>query len=122
MNVRKVVMSALVVFAAAAPATAATATAAKAPVKITVTAKEYSFHLTKQGVPAGTTVMFTVQNKGQLRHDFVFQTLHKGTKLLNPGQKATFKVVFKKAGRYTYLCTVPLHANEGMEGTFVVKK
>lgn len=124
MNLRSVVISAVVVFAGAAPAAAmaAPATVAKAPVKITVTAKEFSFHFSKTSVPVGSTVIFTVQNKGHVQHNLKFTTLHKGTPNIQPGKKATLKVVFKKAGRFSYECTVPFHAQQGMEGEFVVKK
>ncbi len=122
MNLRTVVIGGAMVFALAAPtaATAASATAASAPVKISVTAKEYSFHFSRTSVPAGSTVIFTLMNKGHIRHNLEFTTVHKGTKLLNPGQKQSFTVVFKKAGRYAYECTVPFHAQSGMSGSFVV--
>jgi|HubBroStandDraft_6_1064221.scaffolds.fasta_scaffold312656_1 plastocyanin len=121
MHVRKVVIAALASLAvAASAASAAPRSATKAPVKITVTAKEFSFTFTKASVPHGTIVIFTLINRGQLSHNLVFTTLNKGTPLLLPGHKATLKITFTKKGRYYYICSVPNHAEEGMAGSFVV--
>ena len=40
------------------------------PTKITVTATDFKFKLSKLSVKAGTTVVFTVVNKGKVPHDF----------------------------------------------------
>ena len=94
-----------------------TSRAAKKVTKITVTAKEFSFRLSKRRVPTGT-VVFTVINKGKISHDF--KVAGKKTKTLNPGQKATLRVVFKKKGRFAYVCTLPGHARLGMKGVLGV--
>jgi uncharacterized cupredoxin-like copper-binding protein len=87
-------------------------------VTIKVTAKEFKFALSKRSVPKGTTVIFKVTNKGKIEHDF--KVAGKKTKLLKPGQSATLKVVFKKKGKFGYVCTVKGHAAVGMKGTFGV--
>jgi len=92
------------------------------PVKITVVAREFSFTFSKSSVKVGSTVVFNVVNKGQVEHNLVFTTLGKSTKLLQPGQKTTLKVTFKKKGRFAYICSVPRHAQQGMGGSFLVKK
>lgn len=94
-----------------------TSRSAKKVTKITVTAKEFSFKLSKRKVPLGT-VVFTVVNKGKISHDFKISG--KKTKTLNPGQKATLRVVFKKKGRFAYVCTLPGHARLGMKGVLGV--
>jgi uncharacterized cupredoxin-like copper-binding protein len=78
---------------------------------------EFHFTLSKQAVKKGT-VVFTIVNKGTLPHDF--KIAGKKTKLLQPGSKATLKVVFRKAGKYPYLCTVSGHAAAGMKGVLKV--
>jgi uncharacterized cupredoxin-like copper-binding protein len=86
----------------------------------TVTAgrpSELRFTLSKKTVPRGA-VAFKVTNKGSLPHDF--EIGGKKTRLLAPGKSQTLKVIFAKAGRYPYLCTVPGHATAGMKGTLVV--
>jgi len=78
---------------------------------------ELRFTLSKRTVPRGT-VAFKVTNKGSLPHDFKIGG--KKTRLLAPGKSQTLSVIFRKAGRYPYLCTVPGHATAGMKGTLVV--
>ena len=91
---------------------------ANATVKITVNASEFKFVLSKRTVPVGSTVIFTVNNKGKISHDF--KIAGKKTKTLQPKQKATLKVVFKKKGKIAYTCTLLGHAKAGMKGVFAV--
>ena len=82
------------------------------PTTITVTAKEFSFALSKKTVPVGTTVAFKVVNKGKISHNF--SIAGKVTKMLSPGQTATLTVRFAKKGLVAYLCTLTGHAGAGM--------
>jgi mono/diheme cytochrome c family protein len=96
---------------------ASTAVAVKAkPIRITVKASEFKFALTKKRIPAGSTVIFTVINKGKIAHDF--KIAGKKTKTLKPGQKTTLTVKFpkKKKAAVSYICTLPGHAAAGMKG------
>jgi len=72
----------------------------------------------KKTILKGTGV-FKVVNKGKLSHNFKING--KKTPLLAAGKAATLRVLFTKAGRYPYLCTVPGHAAAGMKGVLVVK-
>ena len=101
-----------------APFGSATTSSSSATVKITVKASEFKFILSRRSVPVGTTVVFTVINVGKITHDF--KIAGKKTPKLNPGKKATLKVVFTKKGRFPYLCTLPGHAGAGMKGVFAV--
>jgi plastocyanin len=83
---------------------AASPQVSNATVRVTVVAREFSFTLSKRSVPTGTTVIFTVVNKGKISHNF--KIAGKKTKTLNPGQSATLTVKFAKKGQYPYLCTV----------------
>jgi plastocyanin len=87
-------------------------------VTIKVTAKEWSFSLSKRSVPVGTTVAFKVTNKGKIGHNF--KIAGKATKLLAPGQSQTITVKFTKKGTFSYVCTVTGHARLGMQGKFAV--
>jgi uncharacterized cupredoxin-like copper-binding protein len=87
-------------------------------VTIKVTAKEWSFALSKRTVPVGTTVLFKVTNKGKIGHNF--RIAGKKTPILNPGKSATLKVKFAKKGKIAFDCSVPGHARLGMKGTFGV--
>jgi uncharacterized cupredoxin-like copper-binding protein len=101
----------------ALPAIGAGSSASKT-VTIKVTASEFKFALSKRSITTGTTVIFKVTNKGKIEHDFKIGL--KKTRLLRPGQSATLKVVFKKKGRFAFLCTVKGHAALGMKGKFAV--
>jgi uncharacterized cupredoxin-like copper-binding protein len=82
---------------------------------VSVTAKEFSFKLSRKSAPHGK-VSFKVTNKGALQHDF--KIAGKKTKLLGHNKSATLVVTLKKGKKYTYICTVPGHAQAGMKGTF----
>jgi uncharacterized cupredoxin-like copper-binding protein len=88
---------------------------------------ELKFQLSKSTKLKTGTYIFKVTNKGLGFHTFKFCTVPvktaakntctgKVTKLLKPGQSATFTVVIKKAGKYEFLCSVPGHAAAGMKG------
>jgi plastocyanin len=101
----------------AIPAIGARSTAAKT-VTIKVTATDFKFKLSRASVPTGTTVIFKVTNKGKIPHDFKING--KKTQMIKPGETKSVKVVFKKKGRLTYICTVTGHAKLGMTGKFAV--
>jgi uncharacterized cupredoxin-like copper-binding protein len=96
---------------------AAGATRAVTTTKITVTASEFKFKLSKKTAPVGT-VIFTVKNAGKIGHNFKIDG--KSTKLIAPGKSVKLTVKFTKKGTFTYLCTVAGHAKLGMKGTFGV--
>jgi len=83
-----------------------------------VTAKEFSFKVSKRTVSKGT-VVFTVKNTGTLPHDF--KIAGKKTAQIAPGATKKLAVKFAKAGRYAYTCTVPGHASSGMKGSLTVR-
>jgi nitrite reductase (NO-forming) len=87
-------------------------------VAVTVVAKEFSFTLSKRSVPAGSTVVFTVVNRGKISHDFKIGA--KKTAILSPGKSAKLTMKFTKKGRFAYLCTLPGHASAGMKGSFAI--
>jgi plastocyanin len=109
--------------ALAGPALAATttATAKVKPQKVTVTASEYRFAITKKAFKTGT-VTFTVRNKGTEVHDFKVNGKSPKSRFLAPGQSQTLRITFTKPGRYQYLCTIGEHAIRGMQGVIVVTK
>ena len=92
---------------------------ATATTTIKVQAGEFFFKLSKSSITKPGTVAFVVKNVGHIAHDY--KIAGKKTALIQPGKSATLKVVFKKAGKFTYLCTVPGHAANGMEGRFTVR-
>jgi uncharacterized cupredoxin-like copper-binding protein len=85
--------------------------------QVTVAASEFKFVLSKKSAKRGI-VIFKVTNVGKLKHDF--QIDRRKTRLLAHGQSETLRVVFARAGHYTYTCTVPGHAALGMKGVFTI--
>lgn len=91
------------------PAGAGTTTTVK------VTAKEYSFVLSRKSAPHGK-VTFNVTNKGKFKHDF--KIAGKKTPMLRAGKSTPLTVTLVKGKTYTYTCTVPGHTQLGMKGKF----
>lgn len=98
-------------FVLAAPTAASAATT-----KVSVTATDFHFKLSKSSAPAGK-VTFALVNKGKIGHDF--EIAGKKTAVIGPGKSVTLTVSLK-AGKYPYKCTVPGHSQLGMKGTFTV--
>jgi uncharacterized cupredoxin-like copper-binding protein len=118
MRSKKLLAAALLIALAACVIAAVPALGSRsATTTVTVRASEFKFVLSKKRAPKGT-VFFKVINKGTIAHDFKING--KKTRLLQRGKSTTLKVVFSKAGKFRYLCTVPGHAAAGMKGTFTV--
>src|SRR3569833_308683 len=123
-------VAALAAVVAAVGVTAGTSFAAGAakkkvvkPTVITVKASEFKFVLSKKTLTKPGKVTFKVPNTGKEAHNFVILSgINKATPLIQPRKPASLTVTFKKKGKYTYECTVGEHAEEGMLGTFLVKK
>jgi uncharacterized cupredoxin-like copper-binding protein len=103
--------------AAATPADRSNSTSYAAMTSIRVVAVEFRFRLSKKSVHRGT-VVFRLVNHGKLAHDF--KIAGRKTPVIKPGKSAVLRVVFRKAGRYRYVCTVPGHAAAGMKGVLRV--
>jgi glucose/arabinose dehydrogenase len=119
--VRSLIVGAAVVVLAAAGFVAAGwggSRSARVPTtNVRVTARDFSFTLSRRSAPTGR-VRFTVVNRGQFPHDFVIAG--RRTRLLQPVKKAVLTVVFRRAGRFAYRCSVAGHAALGMKGVFTV--
>jgi plastocyanin len=121
----RIALAGLVALVAVVGVTAGSSLAAsgtsKASTTVTVKASEFKFVLSTKTAKKGT-VVFKVTNTGKEAHNFVILSgINKATPLIQPKKSATLTVTFKKAGKYTYECTVGEHAEEGMLGTFLVK-
>ena len=80
---------------------------------------EFFFRLSTKSVAKPGKVTFAFKNVGHVLHDFKING--KQTPLIQPGKTAKLVVTFKKKGKYSYLCTVPGHAEAGMKGVFTVR-
>jgi uncharacterized cupredoxin-like copper-binding protein len=92
---------------------------AAAPARVKVTMTDYAFALSKKVVRKGT-VVFTVVNNGEVVHDF--KIAGRKTPIYEAGQSGALRVVFKKVGRYPFICTIPGHVAIGMKGVLKVVK
>jgi uncharacterized cupredoxin-like copper-binding protein len=86
---------------------------------IQVSGGEFFFKLSAKSIAKPGTVTFVFKNVGHVQHDFHISG--KTTPLIQPGKTAKLAVTFKKAGKFSYLCTVPGHAAAGMKGVFTVR-
>lgn len=90
-------------------------------VEVSVGAKEFSFTPSKITVDAGSKVRLTLENSGNVSHDFVIDELDVTTTLVSPGDSETIDFTVSKAGSYEFYCSIPGHKEAGMAGTLVVK-
>jgi uncharacterized cupredoxin-like copper-binding protein len=89
----------------------------EATTRVTVTVTDSKFTLSRSTAHTGL-VIFTVTNKGKVRHDFAIAG--KKTPLLSPRHSATLRLSLLKKGRYPYRSTVPGQASAGMKGIFLM--
>lgn len=114
----RLVLVAAASFVAVGALAGAAASGSQATVTVRVTARDFSFTLSRLSVPAGSRVRFVVRNRGLAPHDLV--VAGKRTRILQRGQSQTITVRFRKAGRYQFFCSVPGHKRLGMRGRFSV--
>jgi uncharacterized cupredoxin-like copper-binding protein len=96
---------------------------AQAPTRIASTSvavhmREYAFTLSTRSAPVGT-VVFRITNDGRAPHNF--SIAGRSTRDLAPGRSTKLSVTFATAGPEPYLCTLPGHAENGMQGTFTIR-
>ena len=104
-----------VAMVAAGPAASSHPSATPTTVKVNMT--DYAFALSKKRIVHGKAV-FRVVNTGEVVHDF--KIAGKKTPIYVTGSSGVLRVVLKKPGLYTYVCTVPGHIAAGMKGTLKV--
>ena len=94
---------------------------------VTVKMKEYIFIPESLEVKRGTTL--DVRNDGQIAHNLTIQNTPDpdktgpklaGTPTFLPGKTEKLKVDLRP-GKYSFVCTVPGHKDQGMKGRITVK-
>jgi plastocyanin len=97
---------------------------AGAPARIQVTAKEFSYTLSRLHVHAGTAVI-QLLNLGEDVHDLRVQRVGArhiaGLAPVAPGDHAELTVRLQP-GRYSFWCSIANHRQLGMRGTLVVTR
>ena len=89
---------------------------------LTIRLSEFSFAPASIGVKLNQPVRVTVQNDGQVAHDWVVQGLGQDVHLhAEPGQSASGQFTPTRAGTFKVVCTEPGHAQAGMVGELIVQ-
>jgi len=88
-------------------------------ISVQVKGGEFFFRPSIKSAAQSGKMTFAFKNVGHVLHDF--RIAGKQTPLVQPGKTAKLVVSFNKKGKYSYLCTVPGHAEAGMKGTFTVR-
>ena len=80
---------------------------------------EYGFTFTPAAIPSGN-VTFVMANTGSVTHNLDVQGVVGGIgPFANPGQTVSMTVNLQAGHTYSFLCDVPGHADQGMQGSFV---
>jgi uncharacterized cupredoxin-like copper-binding protein len=114
----RVLAAAPVVAALVAAGPAASSHPSTTPTAVKVVMTDYDFALSKQRLVHGK-VVFNVVNVGEAVHDF--KIAGKKTPYFTAGQAGVLRMLIKKPGRYTFVCTVPGHIAAGMKGVLIVR-
>lgn len=88
---------------------------------ITVEGTEFAFTPSSITVKKGEEVQVTFKNMGKYPHNFTVSQLGVASQTIQPGQQTTVTFTPTQTGTFTYLCTVPGHADRGMTGTLTVQ-
>jgi heme/copper-type cytochrome/quinol oxidase subunit 2 len=81
--------------------------------ELLIVAADYSFSLQTINLNSKQTVKITLENKGNVEHDFEIS----GTDVhvhAAPGKSSSTLATFKKPGQYKAVCTLPGHKEAGM--------
>lgn len=89
--------------------------------KITVTGSEFAFSPSDITLKKGQPAQITFKNGGTLPHNLTIADLNVKTKTIQPGEQDTIQFTPEKTGQFSFMCTVPGHADKGMKGTLTVQ-
>jgi uncharacterized cupredoxin-like copper-binding protein len=109
--------------AGASNATPGSAPASAAPQQFTVKALDtMKFDPPSLTARAGQPIQVTLDNGGQIAHDFAMTdgVAQPVSITAQPGQTATATFTIAKPGTYTYVCNQPGHEQAGMKGTLTI--
>ena len=89
--------------------------------KITVEGNEFAFIPSRITLKKGKTAEITFKNIGKFPHNLAIADLGVKSKTIQPGEEDTFTVTPDKTGQFSFICTVPGHADKGMKGILTVE-
>lgn len=86
---------------------------------IEVVAGDFWFSPDSMTVGEAESLNLTVRNDGRVYHDLSVESL--GIVVpVEPGASAVAGIRFSEPGTYSFICSVPGHAEAGMRGSFIV--
>lgn len=88
---------------------------------ITVEGTEFAFTPSSITVKKSEEVQITFKNMGKYPHNFTISQLNFASSTIQPGEQTTINFTPTQTGTFTYMCTVPGHADRGMKGTLTVE-
>ena len=116
----RVAGAALIALMAFAPAGAGAKPADPSPSRLLVTAREFSFTLSKPKLDAGRSII-QLYNYGEDPHDLRIQRVGGPTVTdlgeVLPGQTGTLDTKLRRKSTYRLWCSIPGHADLGMTAT-----
>jgi nitrite reductase (NO-forming) len=89
--------------------------------QISVTGTEYNFSPSTLNVKIGDSVVITFVNAGAFPHNLSIPDLNVSSQTIQPGEQTKVTFTPSQTGTFSFMCTVPGHADRGMVGTIIVK-
>ena len=112
--------------------------------EFTLDASDFAYSIPSLTVKAGETVQLTINNVGQLEHDFVIEKIDVKTKVIKDsgseehhmhgaeanynlhvsarvGETSIIQFTVTEPGTYQFFCSVPGHKEAGMVGELIVE-
>jgi plastocyanin len=89
--------------------------------KITVTGSEFAFSPSAITLKKGQPAQITFKNGGTYPHNLTIADLNVKTKTIQPEETDTIQFTPDKTGQFSFICTVPGHADKGMKGILTVQ-
>lgn len=108
----------------AVPGARYTANASARAVTVREVGTDFKFSVPNITVYQGQRVTILFTNKGEAPHNWTLDTggYNTATSTIQPGQTASTQFVAQYPGTFNFLCSVPGHAEAGMQGTLTVKE
>jgi Plastocyanin len=89
--------------------------------KITISGSEFAFTPAAITLKKGQPAEITFKNTGAFPHNLTIADLNLKTKTIQPGEQDIIQFTPDKTGQFSFMCTVPGHADKGMKGTLTVQ-
>lgn len=91
------------------------------PQVLSVMGNEFAFTPSSITVKANQPVQINFSNTGNFPHNLDIAELGVKSKTVEAGQSDTMTFTPSTPGRYSFICSVPGHAEKGMKGTLIVQ-